>query len=101
VDTFSYLGSLPQSKNSPILKIFKALKLVRARRLIVFIKKLNFPLRVKTFIKFLTIAFYLFLWIHIAACLWFSIVNHSGEIPSGFEEIPNPDDAIVKLIYNP
>jgi hypothetical protein len=101
VDTLSYLGSLPGISDGSILKLFKVLKMVRVRRLTVFIKKLNLPEQLKAFIDLVVVAFYLCLWLHIQACIWFAIVNFKGHFPQDFEEILNEQDPLTRLLLNP
>ena len=73
VDTLSYLGIFPG-----VLKMFRLLKMVRVSRLTTFIKKLNLPEQLKALIDLSVLTFYLCIWLHIQACLWFSIVNYNG-----------------------
>ena len=81
--------------------MFKLLKMVRVRRLTIFIKKLNLPEQLKALIDLAVVTFYLCIWLHIQACLWFSIVNYNGHIPLDFVEIPNIEDPLTRLIENP
>lgn len=55
--------------------MFGLLKLARVRRIGMVIRNLNIRVDIKVFFKVLQLLFYLILYIHVFACLWYWFVR--------------------------
>ena len=65
--------------------IFGFFKLIRVRRLGTFINRLNLTKDMKAYLNFLKLSFYLSVWLHIHACVWYMVVSKNGEFD--YEEV--------------
>ena len=63
-------------KNNPIYESFGVLKLIRVLRLNKIIAFLNIDQEIKIHMKLFKLIFFLFLYLHIFACIWFLVVDN-------------------------
>ena len=110
-DFLSVLGSNFISSVIENFKIFKLFKIIRVRKIGDYISKLTLPKDVKAFINMIKLAFYMILWLHITACIWYYIVNNYYGFkvfedptinPFGLEWYPilnwdNPNNSVIFL----
>lgn len=72
---FDNIGYLITRKKSPLLPLFSLLKLIRVTRLARIIERMNAKEHVKLMMKLAQLIFFLIMYIHCLACVWFLIVN--------------------------
>lgn len=65
--------------------VFGFFKLIRVRRVGTFINRLNLTKDMKAYLNFIKLSFYLSVWLHIHACLWYLVVSANGEFQ--YEEV--------------
>lgn len=76
-DFFSLLGTSIVTNWAPNFKIFKVIKIVRILRVKQFISRLNISIEVKIILQLLNITFYMFIYLHVQACLWYAVSKTS------------------------
>lgn len=96
-DFLSVGGSNFISKVFERLGLLKLFKIIRVRRVGVYISKLTLPKDVKAFINMVKLAFYMVLWLHMSACIWYYMITwyYGNEVVAGF------DDPRGKVWYAP
>jgi hypothetical protein len=75
-DFLSLLGSSLITTHMKIFKTFgflKLLKIFRIRRLNKFVNQINVENKTKSLITIFKVSFYLFLYLHFVACLWYNL----------------------------
>ena len=65
--------------NASGLRIFGFFKMIRVRRLSTYIARLNLTKEFKSLINILKLTLYLFLFLHIQACIWFMVISVNGK----------------------
>lgn len=72
------------------------LKVVRIRRLPILINRLNMKQEAKAAVKIIQMFFFLFLYLHLAACAWFFVVSQNAIwIPSMDQSLMRTDVRII------
>lgn len=74
-DAMAILGTGFITREYPSLKIFKCTKIVRISRLSSLIKKMNQPAEFKATVELFKMIFFLILWVHIVACIWWVVIQ--------------------------
>jgi len=74
-DFLAVLGAGVITTFVPNMKVFKCFKIIRIFRVKSIIAQLNVPDGVKAVINLFKLIFFLFLWIHSIACLWWNVIN--------------------------
>lgn len=77
IDLFSLLGTGIMSSWVPNFKVFKCFKIVRIIRVNQFIQRLKIEIEIKIVLKLVKITFYMFIYLHVGACIWYSVVKES------------------------
>ena len=73
-------------------------KIIRVRRVGIYISILTLPKDAKAFINMIKLAFYMLLWLHISACIWYFMTSRYY----GFEFQNDPNiDPRQKVWYSP
>lgn len=75
IDLLSLLGTGIVTQFYPTLKVFQCFKMNRVLRLGGIIQRLNIDEELKAVLNLLKLIFYLCLWLHINACVWFIAIE--------------------------
>ena len=80
------LSSVPLNQffpSVPLLNFLGLLKILRIRRVNNFIMDLNIPQRQKTFLKVIFLVFIMLMYLHLASCIWYTVIQQDERwIPS-------------------
>ena len=58
-----------------LLEALGLLKLLRLQRLQTTVQRSNLPQDIKVYLKVIMMAIYLFVFVHVLSCIWFSVVS--------------------------
>jgi hypothetical protein len=78
-DVLALFGTGIITQFIPVMKVFKCAKIVRVFRLGKVIAELNIDTDKKMFLLLGKLVFFLFLWIHVVACIWWIVIYQNRD----------------------